>query len=553
MKQKIILVLVILTALGSAMSTQPAYGQGKGEEQPKIHAQVLDMVENKYVASGDVEISWKEYRIYADYIELDLKTKDLLAKGRVTMVSNQTVITGEKLTFNLESRSGLMYDTYGQLPPTLKYTTNQLKQVDNDTLRFKKLDFTSCTQCKPRWIISSRKGKIKKERYIDMSHVLFKIKNIPIFYLPFIRYPLQKDGRATGFLFPSIGTSSTRGFFLMNSFFWVLSPNVDTTLRFDYFGKAGIGLSEEFRYKFKNIEGDIQFYYFKYKKDVVLDPLEDPPAGDAFYSRNPSDYFLKMKHKQTINFWNTSISVNVDKQSDANFLRIFSNDFYVSLRRISRSSIALKTSPLPNLDLIVGASQNDVYFTFNNQSTSVRYTPSVELDLDKQRIWKIPGYFSLNMAYASVNRVGKSYDEEDNLFVSDITSNRVTIRPSYTIRLLGLPWMNAKLELASKHSFYPKTQDPTTREILDESLHLQYQTAGLTVTGPVFSKIFQGRHSKLKHLITPKITFRYVTKVDDDDRRRLIPVDYFDYPSYSYVGFAFTSRLLYKKDSRRLP
>jgi len=95
-----------------------------------------------------------------------------------------------------------------------------------------------------------------------MSNVLFKIKKIPVFYVPYLRYPLTDTGRATGFLFPGIGRSNLRGFFLFNSFYWNIKPNVDLTLGLDYYGKAGIGINEEFRYLF-NLWTEYQILLFQ--------------------------------------------------------------------------------------------------------------------------------------------------------------------------------------------------------------------------------------------------------------------------------------------------
>lgn len=505
--------------------------------EPKIQADNQEITENKLIASGNVEIAWGEYRIYADYLEFNQQTKEILAKGRVTMASKETVISGEKLRFNLKEKTGEMYDTFGQMPPTLRYTTDKLKQVDNDTLTFKKLNFTSCSQCVPRWKITCSKGKIKKEKYIEMKNVLFKIKKVPVFYLPYIRYPVRKDGRATGFLFPKPGNSSLRGFYLLNTFFWAIKPNVDLTLNFDYYSKVGIGMAQELRYLFRHMHGNVQSYFIKYKEDNILE------------THSASDYFLKMNHKQKIKFLNTSITASIDKQSNASFLRLFSNNFDSVLRRTSRSSISLSSS-ISNLKFTFSASQNDTYYTYNNTARSISYLPSIKVDLNQQKIWKMPGYFSLNTSLSTINRVGKSYEEEETIYTTDITSTRISLKPSYTLNLLKQTWLSATLSLQSKHTFYPKSNDPETDEIVNELLHLNYQTANFTLKGPIFSKIFEFRNFKIKHLIEPKITFRYVTKVDDEDRDRLIPVDYFDYPSYSYVGFSLSTRLLYKSKNK---
>ncbi len=528
-----------------------SYAQTQDDKSLSIKSEVSYLENNRQIARGNVEISWEEYRIYADYIEYDPNTKDVVAQGRVTMCSNDTVLSGERLNFNLKTRSGVIYDTYGQVPPTVRYKTDKLSQVDNETLKFNKIDFTTCSQCVPRWKITCSKGKIKKEKYIEMSNIVLKIKKVPIFYLPYMRYPLNPDGKATGFLFPRLGRSDLRGFFIMNSFFWDIKPNLDLTLGVDYFSKAGIGTSQELRYLFNNVSGNIKFYYFKYKNGVIL-PKGTTPTSNTFYTYNNSDYYLTADHKQSLSFLNTKIIAKVDKQSDANFLRLFSSNFDSILRRTSGSSISISSS-LKNMKFSASASQNDTYYTFSNESRTLRYLPVVTFNLNQQKIWKLPGYLSLDLSYASIKRQGKSYEADDVIYTTDIQTNRLNINPSYRLRLIDVPWLNTLLSFSAKNSFYPKSIDPETDEIVNKPLHLSYQTVVLDFKGPVFSKIFEFKNSKLKHLINPGITIQYVTKVNPEKRAQLIPVDNFDNPDYSYVGFYFTTRLLGKTSTQKSP
>ena len=549
MKRKtLILIIFLIICVLEAAAQVPQ----RSTELPIIlKAEHQEFTEDKVIASVNVEISWEEYRVYADYMEYNLKTKEIMAKGRVTMISRETVLSGEKLQFNLKDRTGVLYDVYGQVPPSVTYKTDKLTQVDNDTLTFDKINFTSCNQLVPRWKFSCSRGKIKKEKYIAMNHVVFKIKKIPVFYVPYLRYPLNDSGRATGFLFPGIGRSNLRGFFLFNSFYWNIKPNVDLTLGLDYYGKAGIGVYEEFRYLFKSMDGGIKFYYFKYKPSVVLAEGQKPPADNSFYSKNSNDYLLEMNHKQDINFLDTKIIVSIDKQSDANFLRLFSNDFDAVLRRISRSSVSLTSNFANNIRFSVNAAINDTYYTFNNSSLSVRYLPNISFNWNQQKIWFLPGRFSLETSFSNVQRVGKSFDEDQGLYLSDISSQRINIKPMYSLSMIKTPWLSVKTDISSINSIYLKSKDPNIdiskpEAILDEPLVLSYNSASVEMKGPIFSRIFEFKNSKWKHLIEPKITMRYVTQVDPADRQKLIPVDYFDYPSYSFVGFSLTNRLLTK-------
>lgn len=489
-----------------------------------------------FILKGSVEVAWKEYRIYADYLECNYKTKELIAEGRVTMCSGETTLSGDKLRFNWKTKTGELYEAYGQSPPTVRYTTDKLEQVDNDTLKFKKMDFTTCSQCTPRWKITCTEGKIKKEKYIEMKNVVFRIKNIPFFYLPYLRYPLDKDGRATGILFPGIGSSSIRGFFIQNSFFWAFSKHADLTLYSDYFAKAGAGFAGELRYLFPHMGGNVKYYYFSYKDGNTLKPGGEP------------DYYLKMDHRNDIEALNTSITINIDRQSDANFLRMFANDFDTQLFRSSRSSVNIETKLTPNLRLNVNASQNDTFYTFKGTTNSLRYKPEITLNLFQQKLWIFPAYFSLNSVFASAQRVGEFLDPENNTYSSDISSTRFSINPGVYIPMVSLSWFSAGLTASTKHTFYRKSQDPKTRKVLNEPLHLGYQSVTLDAKGPVFGRIFEFRNFKLKHLIEPKISLRYVTEVKDEDRARLITLDNFDFPSHSMVQFSLNMLLLYKEN-----
>jgi hypothetical protein len=286
------------------------------------------------------------------------------------------------------------------------------------------------------------------------------------------------------------------------------------------------------------MDGNIKFYFFNYKK------------GNIVGADKSSDYYLKMEHKQRINFLNTRITIAIDRQSDANFLRLFSNNFDSVLTRNSRSMGSIDSS-FANVKLSINAMRNDTFYTFANRSTSLSYLPQIKLNWNQQKLWILPGYFSLGAAYSTINRVGISYDADDLIYVSDVSSTRLNLNPSYMLPLVRFPWLSAHASMETNFTYYPRSRDPNSKEliILDEPLKLYYHSADVTLKGPYFSKIFETRYSKFKHVIEPKIVMRYVTKVDQEDRDRLIPVDYFDYPSYSYVGFSLTTRLLYKSKS----
>lgn len=535
-----------------------AHKQGKSRLAVSIKtADRQEISGDTYIARGNVEITWGGYRIYADYLEFNRKTRKIAAKGRVTMTSRETVITGEKLMFDLKNKTGEIYDTYGQLDPAVRYTTGRLSRIDNDTLIFKKMDFTPCSQCVPRWKITCSRGKIKKEKYIEVKHALFKIKNIPVMYFPYLRYPLNKNGRSSGFLFPVIGSSSKKGFYVLNAFYWAIKPNIDLTLGFDYYANGGLGLEDEFRYLSKHMDGNIKFYYFKYKKEDTGNTPEPGQTPDF-------DYLLKVNHNQTVNFLDTKtrITLHTDTASDPNFMRWLSSNFNNLQKKIFRSSVSMETS-VRNLKFSISASQNDTFNVSKNLSSIERDLPMVTMNLNQQRIWKMPGYFSLYAAYSSKNWAEKRFGDEADASDGEaegagepkpgITSTRLSLKPSYSVNLLKFPWISASLKLNSSHDYYLETRDPEAEElvVLDTPLYLQHQAAALALKGPVFSRVFQSKTGKMKHLIEPTINFRYTTGVNDEDRERLVKPKNYDFSDYSYIGFSLKTRLLLKSGKSR--
>jgi LPS-assembly protein len=524
MKTNVLCYLLLFSSLAGLLAAQAEH------EKPIIYADHKSIGEETLRADGHVEVLWQDYVIYADAIDFNLKSRELFAQGRVTMAAKDMVLSGEKLVFNLKTQKGELTDTYGMVSPTVRYETDRLTQADADTLTFRRLHFTSCAQAFPRWDITSRKGKIKKNSYIEMSSVLMRIKNVPFLFLPYLRYPLQKDGRATGILIPGFGNSSLRGFFVQNAFFWAIKPNIDLTLGADYFSKLGLGFSNELRYLFHSAKGSARVYYFKYLKD------------NEVYGNSANDYYVEADHKQDLPFLDTRLVLNVNRQSRPGFLRLLENDFDRALATNFQSSVSLDSS-LSNMSVSLRASRQETYYVFADSSRVLEYMPSLAFNLNQQKLWKLPGYLSLAVNYQDVRRGGVTYEEEP-VFETGVTSQRLTVSPSYELPLLKLPWLNSSLQLATNNSFYAKSRDPKSKKIIDEPLYLKFHTIKFSLQGPVFFRIFDLPHGKLKHVITPEIEFRYATR--EEDRDRLIAVDYFDYPSYSFVRFSLTTRLLAK-------
>ncbi len=50
---------------------------------------------------------------------------------------------------------------------------------------------------------------------------------MPIFYLPYLRHPMDETGRESGLLIPVLSNSSIKGFIVGEQVYWVINRSMD--------------------------------------------------------------------------------------------------------------------------------------------------------------------------------------------------------------------------------------------------------------------------------------------------------------------------------------
>jgi hypothetical protein len=544
MKKTVLSFALVLLLFGPARLL-PVQNEGTS---PQIRADNQIIREDFLRAYGHVEVIWQDYIIYADVIEFNQKSNELFAEGRVTMVSKDSVLSGEKLKFNLKTNTGELADTYGMMNPFVRFETEKLTQVDLKTLTFKRLDLSSCSQIVPRWKITGRAGKFKKEKYVELHDVLFRIKNIPVFYLPYLRYPLKSDGRTTGLLIPALGRSSLRGFFVQNSFFWALKPNIDLTFNLDYYQYLGLGVSEELRYLFRQAKGNIRFFNLYPGLGVKADVQNPISAADIdLLKAKGRNFVLDVSHQQEIPFLHSQFSITSRLPGAPEALRYLETG-YERYNLMTFSSALSWTSRLSIFTLSLEASRSQTYNIHTQESEKDDVLPSLSLKMQPQKLGPVPGQFSFALYYDRQVRTGTAQTVQPS-FVYGEPSRSVRFDPAYSLSLVKASWLKSSLSVSAKNSFYARSLDPQTGAIINEPVSVQYQTAQLNFQGPSFSRVFSGSGRSFQHVIEPNFTFFYASQAKNSDR--VMRVSELDYNLSSTATFSLVSRLLMKKQGEK--
>lgn len=200
-----------------------------------------------------------------------------------------------------------------------------------------------------------------------MKQAVFRVKKLPLLYIPYLRYPL-KD-RATGFLFPKVGFNRVKGLAISQSFYWALAPNMDATLTADFYSRKGTGAGLEYRYLFPGgTRGEVSGYLFLFRREE---------AGQ----RPSPAYLLRLNHAQALPL-GFQLTGQADYSSSFNFLREFENNF--SAATVSNRSYQLGLSrSWSYFNLNLRTSRFESYFPQTGQSVLTAYLPQASFNLLK--------------------------------------------------------------------------------------------------------------------------------------------------------------------------
>ncbi len=532
-------------------------------QQGEIHvkARTWEKVEDRLIADGNVDVRYRTIALFADHVEIDTKTKDVLAVGRVVLhvveeeqggtaktapagpapASDASladaavkIVSGEQLEFNLDSALGRIRKAFGMAQPTLRFEAATLERKAGGIDGLVKASFTMCTQAVPRWKFSCARADIKRDDYIDMWGATFSLKGLPVFYWPYIRYPLNRD-RSTGFLMPEVGYSGTKGVFLSEGFFWVISRAMDATFQLDYYGNRGVGGGAEWRYAFEGGKGGtLNLYYFLFKKDA--------PSLAAGTAAPSNGYLVRWKHDQNLPY-GVQLAADVDVESSYTFLKEFDDNFQRALVSQRRSQVYLNKS-WSFMNVNVRASQFETYYPSKRDSVVTRNLPQLSLNSYKIKLLG-PAYLSFTGGFNSWQYGWQTaYD-----LGTERHGQQMNLAPTLSVPWSAAPWLSVNASVTGNFNYYFQTYD-AKKAIVDDPLFIANANLNAALKGPSFYRIYDLKNgTRIKHLIEPALTYRYDTPVEN---RQLIVTPTGRFYIYHQLQYGLTHHI-YMKRKEALP
>jgi LPS-assembly protein len=211
-----------------------------------------------YQLEGSVVGTRGDQRLEAQRLFYNEQTDQARAEGEVRYQVGSRLLTSDSASLQLGK------DT-GQFSPARFWLTDRHIRGQADKIELQgtavselqQAQFTTCDEGDSAWLLRASSLRLDTKANEGVAtHARVEFMHIPIFYFPYLSFPLQ--GRKTGFLSPSIGESTVGGTELGIPWYWNMAPNRDATLTPRYMSKRGTLLEGEFRYLNLNNAGQLE-------------------------------------------------------------------------------------------------------------------------------------------------------------------------------------------------------------------------------------------------------------------------------------------------------
>jgi LPS-assembly protein len=465
-------------------------------------------------AQGNVVIEKGSDRIQADQARFTEENRTVEIQGSVIFTSSEFKIESEKLFLNLDTKNGkIISGTIFFYSKNYYVSGEEIEKTGPETFTLRKGHITTCDGESPAWSLTARNIKVRREGYATATHATITVRNLPIFYSPYIIVPI-KTTRQSGFLAPTVKASDRDGFSMTLPYFWAVSDIMDMTLSPTYMAERGINLGFEFRHGYWGGKGT-------YKLDILRDnrPPEFPFSGEGSGS-TMSRYWLRAKADYT-SAGGTIFRFDLDKVSDPRLLAEFeltafgfngtNEQFFTEFNRglaearDPRRKSTLEASKFVNPFYLGLAFEATDDLDSPDNRTTLQRLPHLIMNIPRTPFGETPLYFKLDASYTHFTREsgnwGHRVDLHPRMHLPFNLFGRLDLDPSFGFR--------ETIYYPSGPDTEPRAAGGKTREVYD--LEFEVSTR--------FSRIFNvgiGGIEKIRHRMKPRLTYNYVSEAPQD-------------------------------------
>lgn len=382
---------------------RPAFSSAKDSV-----VEVFSDGQRKVYYYGGATVKYDNMELTANYMEYDMKTGVIFAKGTLDTTTGEWVgqpemkeggstYTMEELRYNFNTRKARITNMITQQEEGLLHGKN-IKMMPDKSINITNGQYTVCDLEHPHYYLHLTSAKVitKPSQKTVFGPAYPVIEDVPLpIGVPFGFIP-KRPNRATGLLMPTFGEETSRGFYLRDlGMYFVFGDYLDLSVTGDIYTLGSWALDVNSRYKVN--------YKFNgtFAMNISNDQTGEKGAADFYQTRN---FGVKWSHSQdSKSMPGASFTASVNFSSPKNNT-YNSTSVTEALQNQASSSISFSKNWNGKFNLSINAlhSQNSrdssYSFTLPNVTFSVsRFYPFKR----KYRVGKEKFYEQFSMSYST--------------------------------------------------------------------------------------------------------------------------------------------------------
>lgn len=479
---------------------------------------------------GDASVTYGNMKLTADYMEYDLNSNTLFARGTKDTTG---VITGapvmeqggksyemEEVRYNFNTQKARITNMLTQEQDGILHGKN-IKMMPDRSINITKGKYTVCDCEHPHYYLHLTAAKVmtKPSQKTVFGPAWAVVEDVPMFpvVLPFGFIPDRPD-RATGILFPTFGEEASRGFYLRDlGLYFVIGEYFDIAMTGDIYtlGSWAVDLNSRYKVNYK-FNGNFSLTYSN-------DQTGERGSTDFFQTKN---FGVRWSHQQDSKARpGTTFSASVNFSSPSNN-KYNSTSVTEALQNQISSSISYSKNWNGKLNLSVNALHNQ-----NSKDSSYSFTlPNVTFSVNrfypfkrKNRVGKEKFYEKFSLGYNTTlqNRINFKASEFKepgliNKFQNGMAHNFQIGLPNFT----AFKYINITPSVSyGMNWFFKKTEkefDPETQKVVDipgkafSTLGATHNYSGsISMSTRLYGMFNFGKHRKLqaiRHVVSPSVS-----------------------------------------------
>jgi len=219
------------------------------------------------VLEGDVLMRQGRLQARADQASFDQANSSARLEGNVRLRDQGVLVLGDQASMRIDNGETRIDNVdYVIHDARARGTADKLMRRDDGIIVMTDGSYTTCEPGENTWSLHSKDIELDRDKgWGEAKHVVLKVKDVPVFYTPYIYFPLD-DRRQAGLLTPSFSQSTDNGTEIETPYYINIAPDYDATLYPRYMSERGLQMEGEFRYLKPDNEGSLSAAYLNDSK-----------------------------------------------------------------------------------------------------------------------------------------------------------------------------------------------------------------------------------------------------------------------------------------------